>query len=194
MTLSRQLFTRPIVLASLFGVVALAAGWWFAWMSPQSAKLASVREQQVQAEASRSALLFRLEELQQDAKQATAATAYLSRFDRAIPAYPDAPGLVVQVYDLATRDNVKLLNITDNSLIADGGYSTIPVSIDVSGGHDDVLAFVKGLYSIPRLLTIQTLSLSGAGNVNQSSSVSTTATISATAYTLQVEKTPARNG
>jgi len=193
-TLSRELFKRPIVIASLLGVLLVAIGWWFAWMSPESAKLASVRAQQVQAETTRSALLFRLEELQHDAKQAKAAATYLSRFGRAIPSYPDAPGLVVQVYDLATRDNVKLLSITDNSLIADGRYSTIPVSVNVSGGHDNVLSFVKGIYSIPRLLTIQSLSLSGTGNVNQSSSVSTTATISATAYTLHVDKTTARSG
>ena len=191
MTFANLLIRRRLVAASLLAVIGLGLAWWFVWMTPQAQKLTSVRAQQAQATATRGSLLMQLRELQQDSKEARSAAAYLKRFNAAIPSTPDAPGLVVEVYRLAQRDGVQLSSITDNSLVPASGYSSIPVSIEVSGGHDQVISFVSGLYRIDRLLTIQGLSISGAQNINQSSAATTSASVSATAYTLQTVKTSA---
>lgn len=191
MTIVVELFRRrvtPIVLGCLVVVLAV---WWFAWMAPEGNAVTSDRANEAMLKATRSALVLRLGELQRDARQAKQQRAFLGRFQAAIPSRPDAAGLVVEVYNLAVGDGVKLSSITDDSVLGAGSYSTIPVSIDVTGSHTSVEHFVSGLYNIPRLLTIQSLVISGSASGTEAASASTSATISATAYTL--EAVPASN-
>jgi hypothetical protein len=63
------------------------------------------------------------------------------------------------------------------------------VSISLSGTEKGVLAFIKGTYSLQRLVTIQTLSLAPVGGANllkPTSAIGFGATILATAYTTYV--------
>ena len=186
-----ELLKRPRVWGSMVVVLVLALGWWFAWMSPEGAKLASVRAEQARQQQTEVSLTSELTMLRADATRVRLASPFLARFGRAIPALPDAPSIVEQVYQLAVQDNVTLQSITDDSVVSAGlGYSTIPVSMSVAGGHDALLAFVAGLYQLPRLLTIQTLDLSGTTSVLSSGNASYTASIGATAYTTYVAPTP----
>ncbi|MDA8291338.1 MAG: type 4a pilus biogenesis protein PilO [Actinomycetota bacterium] len=189
---ARSLVQRPAVLVSVVGVLVLALAWWFAWMAPEGTKLAGIRQQQVTAQQTETRLDLRLVQLRAEAKQVRAAAPFLEHFAQAIPPVPDAPDLVVQVYHLAVANGVSLQSVTDDSVQTTGlGYSTIPVSLSVAGPHDQLLAFVSGLYRLTRLLTIQSVSLSGNGNLNASSFSNYTASISATAYTTSAPKAPA---
>jgi len=184
---SRSLAKRPAVLVSIFGIVALALGWWFAWMSPEGSKLAGIRQQQIAERATETRLDLRLVQLKAEAKQVRAAAPFLKQFATAIPSIPDAPDLVVEIYHLSVNDGVSLQSVTDDSVQTGTlGYSTIPVALSVSGPHDQLLAFIDGLYHMSRLLTVQSVTLSGNGNLNSSSAANYTASISATAYTTSV--------
>jgi type IV pilus assembly protein PilO len=184
---SKPLSRRRGVLVSGGGVVIVAIGWWFGWMTPEAAKLTSVHVQEVAQQQLQEQLTLQLDTLKGEARQVRTSLPLLHRFEEAIPAKPEAPDLVVSIYNLATSDNVDLQTITDNSVSAAGsGYSTIPISLAVSGSHDGVEAFISGLYGLPRLITVQTVSLSGSGNVNSSASGTWTASISATAYTTSI--------
>ncbi|HVC24409.1 MAG TPA: type 4a pilus biogenesis protein PilO [Acidimicrobiales bacterium] len=188
---SRSLARRPAVLVSVLGVAVLALAWWFAWMTPEGSKLASIHQQQITEQQTETRLDLRLVQLRAEAKQVQAAAPFLKHFATAIPSTPDAPDLVVQVYRLSVADGVSLQSVTDDSVQPSGlGYSTIPVALAVSGPHDQLLAFISDLYKMSRLLTIQSVSLSGNGNLNASSFTNYTASISATAYTTSVPKTP----
>ena len=183
----RALVQRRFTPIALTCLVVAVLFWWFAWMVPESSSLATARSTQTTLEATRNGLVLRLDALRTNAKKAAQQESFLAQFRTAIPPEPDAAGLVVEVYNLTSRDDVKLSSITDDSVLPAAGYSTIPVSIDVSGTHNGVEAFIKGLYDIPRLLTIQSLTISGSTSRQQPrSSAATTATISATAYTLEV--------
>ena len=190
-SVNSQLLKRPRVWGSLVAVLVLVLAWWFAWMSPESTKLASVRAQQASQRQTEASLTAELAMLRADATRVRIASPFLAHFAQAIPAAPDAPSLVEQVYRLAVQDNVTLQSITDDNVVSAGtGYSTIPVSMSVAGGHDALLAFVAGLYQLPRLLTIQTLDLSGTTSVLSAGNASYTASIGATAYTTYVAPTP----
>lgn len=189
---SRALARRPAVLVSVLGVVVLVIAWWFAWMAPEGTKLAGIRQQQVTAQQTETRLDLRLVQLRAEAKQVKAAAPFLKRFSQAIPATPDAPDLVVAIYRLSVADGVSLQSVTDDSVQPTGlGYSAIPVAMSVQGPHDQLLSFIAGLYKMSRLLTIQTVSLSGNGNLDAPSFASYTASITATAYTTSVPATTA---
>ncbi len=183
-TTSLGMLARPRISGAALVVVGLALAWWFAWMSPEGAKLASVRQQQVTQKVTAARLSAELAALRADATHVRKASPFLERFAKAIPDVPDSPAIVEQVYQLAQQDGVTLESITDDTLSATKlGYSTIPVAMSVSGGRDALLGFVAGLYRLPRLVTIQSLSLSGSGSVLASGNAKYTASISATAYT-----------
>lgn len=188
---SRSLLRRPILWGPLLAVALLAA-WWLAWMKPQGAKLASARLQRVTDEATVASLQAKIAHLHAVAQREQKAKDFLDAFAGQIPSSPEAPQLVVQVYRLASRDHLKLESITDNAVDPAGaGYSTIPVSLTVSGPQGGITAFVSGLYHLPRLVTIQQLDLTGPanGDVVVGGGGAYHATISATAYTTSVTAT-----
>jgi Tfp pilus assembly protein PilO len=179
----RDLLRRPKFIAAVLVPLALVVAWWFAWMAPQNRHLASAHTQQTQAELQQSELNDRLVQLQHEATQVKAAAPFARRFSAAIPSTPDAPGLVNQVYALSQRAGVQLQGITDDSVNSEKTYSSIPVDIEATGKHNAIVAFVDGLYQLPRLLTVQSLDLSGSGPLNVSGNGQYQVSISATAYT-----------
>jgi Tfp pilus assembly protein PilO len=187
MRTATDLLKRPRVLGTLVALIVITLGWWFAWMVPQEHKLEQVRAQQATQQATVSSLATELAQLRQEAKRVQVANPFLKRFADAIPASPDAPSLVEQVYRLSITDGVTLGSITDDTLDATtSGYSTIPVSITAQGPHDNVIQFVAGLYKIERLLTIQTLNLTGSASVLAIGGSAFTVSIAATAYTTYI--------
>lgn len=191
----RELLKRPVFVLATLGLFVLAGAWWFAWMSPQQRHLSSLHQQVLEGDLLEANLNAQLLQLQRESKELKASGGFPSRFERAIPPAADAAELVTQLYKLSQRSGVTLENITDDTVKAQSpAYSSIPVSISVSGGHNAVVNFVDGLYELPRLLTVQTLSLSGAGALNASSNAQYTATISATAYTTLVQPASTRTG
>lgn len=187
----RSPLRRPILWGPLLAVVLLAA-WWFAWMKPEGAKLASARLARATDEATVASLQAKITRLHAVAMREQKAKDFLKAFAGQIPATPEAPQLVVQIYHLASRDHLKLASITDNAVDPAGaGYSTIPVSLTVSGSQAGITAFVGGLYRLPRLVTIQQLDLTGPtkGDVVVGGGGPYQATISATAYTTSVTST-----
>lgn len=182
---------RPILWAPLLVTVLLAA-WWFAWMKPEGAKLATARFERASDEAMVASLQAKIAHLHAVAAREQKAKGFLKTFAGQIPATPEAPQLVVQIYRLASRDHLKLASITDNAVDPAGaGYSTIPVTLAVSGSQAGITAFVTGLYHLPRLVTIQQLDLTGPakGDVVVGVGGGYQATISATAYTTSVTAT-----
>ncbi len=177
--LRRKLFWTPVA-----GVVLVAA-WWFAWMSPESAKLSSARQQQTSDQATLVSLQARVLQLRAVAKKEHQARQLIRTFDLAVPPQPDAPTLVVQIYRLATAQGLQLDSITDNAVNGASGYSTIPLNLTVSGGRPGITRFVNGLYDLRRLVTVQQLQVTGPsnGDVVSGRGGAYHATIAATAYT-----------
>ena len=175
----RRLFWGPLA------GVALLAGWWFGWMTPQASKLSAARQQQTSDQMTIAGLEARISQLHSVAKKEGQAKQYLRAFSTAVPSAPDAPQLVVEVYRLATATGCKLESITDNAVNAAVGYSTIPLSLTVTGTRPGITRFVNGLYRLPRLVTVQQLQVQGpsTGDVVRGGAGHYQATISATAYT-----------
>lgn len=190
----RDLVRKPLVIVSIAGTLVLLVVWWFAWMQPESHKLSGIQAQEQQDLQQVASLRGQLATLRAEQTVVRSDSPFLGMFAAAIPSAPQQPALVVELYHLANRTGVKMQSVTDNTVTPGSGYSTIPVSISISGGHNGVESFVAGLYKLPRLVTIQSLGLSGTGDVNASGSVPYTATISATAYTTSVPGAAAGTG
>jgi Tfp pilus assembly protein PilO len=168
------LLKSKVVLIVTGAVILLLIVWWLVWMTPESNKLTKAEKKLV------------LRELP-----------YLKKVSSAIPPTEDPPGIVDSLNNLATATNCDLLSVTpEDSPSPSGisGLSDISVTFQVSGSHSDVFRFLKGFYSMGRLMTINTVSLAAAGSnsnilaVNDGQQYSMS--VSAMAYTTYVTATP----
>jgi len=139
--------------------------WWFAWMTPESSKLTSVQAQVSTDQYSVTRLNLELVGLKAEKKLVLKELPYLKKVTAAIPPTEDPPGIVDNLNTLANQTSCDLLSVTPADVptpSGTAGLSAISVSFTVSGIHSDIMAFLNGFYSMKRLMTMTTLSLSPA--------------------------------
>ena len=195
-----DILKRPRVLGAIGVVVVLLIAWYFAWWSPESSKLASVQQQQVKQTQQISSLNARLQEIVREDAIVAKYRNFLTFFGSQVPVQPEQGQLVYMLGRLEKSDNVDIssINASTTSPPATGStLSTIPISMSVSGPHNNVIKFLSDLYSLPRLITIQSVSPSptaapaGVYNVLGRDKVPFQLTLTGTAYfSGQVAATP----
>ncbi|MHB8243934.1 MAG: type 4a pilus biogenesis protein PilO [Acidimicrobiales bacterium] len=181
---------RPRVLGAVGGALLLIVVFYFAWWSPQGGKLASIEAQKQAQSIQISSLQANLTQLQQDSQFVTRYQSFLTFFGSQVPVQPQQGQLISMLGRLSTSDKVDITQVTANTLVpavAPSTLSTIPISMTVTGPHDNLLRFLSDMYSLPRLITIQsvapTSTSTGAGaNVLAHNSVPFSLTLTGTAY------------
>ena len=117
---------------------------------------------------------------------------YLKKVTAAIPPTEDPPGIVDQLDALAIMTHCKLLSVTPSDTVTPSGVvglSILPVTFGVEGTHREVFLFLNGIYTLKRLMTINTISLASGNNPNVlavNDGQGYTMTVSANAYTTYV--------
>ncbi|MGO9583522.1 MAG: type 4a pilus biogenesis protein PilO [Acidimicrobiales bacterium] len=197
-SLNLDLLKSKVVLIVTGVVILLLIVWWLAWMTPESNKLTSVQQQVSADQTKLTQLNLTLESLKAEKKLVLRELPYLKKVTTAIPPTEDPPGIVDSLNNLATATGCDLLSVTpadSPSPSGVAGLSNISVSFSIAGGHKNVFQFLKGFYSMGRLMTINTVNLSAAGSnpnilaVNDGQEYSMT--VSAVAYTTYVTPAPA---
>jgi Tfp pilus assembly protein PilO len=151
---------RPPILISLVAVFVLLLVWWFGWMTPEKAKLSTVNGQQQTLTTQLQTLQLQLQTDQHDSAIVAHDAKYLALFAQAVPSSAVAAPLTTQLYNLSRLTHVTLPNLTDDSTSAPAPGATIgsvPISMTVKGSHEACLAFLSGIYKLPRLITISTI-------------------------------------
>ena len=182
-----------MVLIVTGAVIVLLLVWWFAWMTPEANKLASVQQQATTNRTTVTRLNLELVGLKAEKKRVLSELPFLKKVTKAIPPTPDPPGIVDSLSTLSDKTSCDLLSVTPaDTPVGSGvaGLSDIPVSFTISGTHENVFAFLKGFYAMTRLMTINSVGLSaGATNPNilaVGDGQTYSMTVSATAYTTYV--------
>jgi Tfp pilus assembly protein PilO len=185
---------RPVVLASVAALVVVLAGWWFGWMKPETAKLASVNSQIQLKTAQLDALEATLLASQHDAALVAREGSYLKRFALAVPPSADPQVLTTEIFQLASRTvgSTHLDALTDDTTVPPPTgqvLSQVPITITIDGPHNKCMEFLDGLYKLTRLVTVSAVTPSPKAtsavapvNVLAINSAPYTMNISATAY------------
>ena len=187
-----DLLKSKVVLITTGIVIVLLIVWWFAWMTPEASKLATVQQQITADNTTATQLNMELILLKAEKKLVLRELPYLKKVTTAIPPTEDPPGIVDSLNTLANKTGCDLLSVTPANFPTPsgvGGLSVINVTFSVTGTHKNVFAFLKGFYSMTRLMTISTVSLAPGGtapnimaaNDGQPYSMSVTATAYTTA-------------
>jgi Tfp pilus assembly protein PilO len=158
--LSADVLKRPRVLVAIAAAVVVLIAWYFAWWSPESGKLSSVRGQEAKAKLQTQQLNAKLLEILREDRFVAKYHNFLSFFSSQVPVQPEQGQLVYQLGRLQDRDHVDITTLSASATaapVSGVSLSTIPVSLTVTGSHDNVIRFLNGLYSMSRLLTIQSI-------------------------------------
>lgn len=160
-SLNLEVLKRPRVLGAVGVVLVLLIAWYFAWWSPESSKLASVQQQQTRQTQQISVLNAHLQEIIREDAIVAKYQNFLAFFGSQVPVQPEQGQLVYMLGRLEKSDNVDISSINASTTAAPttgSTLSTIPITMSVSGPHNNVVKFLADLYSLPRLITIQSVS------------------------------------
>ncbi len=169
---------RTSIISLVAGIVIVAAvvAWLFAFFLPEGSHLNNLRQRQASLEAQKIPLEAQLTSLRRLAAWETSAagTNLYSMLQQAIPPNADEAQFLTQMSNLAAKAGVTLTSITPSTPVAQpiigatssttAPYMTIPVSMSLTGTYPSVYSFLQDLYSLPRLVVINSLSLSSSTN------------------------------
>jgi Tfp pilus assembly protein PilO len=154
---------RPVTLITAGSVIVLALLWWFMWMTPQSANLATVNAKVTGLSAEDQTDLATLAADRQYSSKVGLYAGYLKMFSTAVPEVPDAGGLTTDLATLADSisPSLHITSITDDTTVpgvAPSLLGTIPLSLELNGPRQDCFAFLSDLYDQSKFVRLVTVS------------------------------------
>jgi Tfp pilus assembly protein PilO len=221
-------YRMPLLIAGGALVVVLIL--WVALISPQNSKLASLQAQGVALQAQESSIQSRLDSLRTEGMKLSSNCADLQKISTQIPSVQTPTDIDAQESSFESQFNVlaassgvtlaQFSGFAPASSTAAGaaaatpatgtagsstaattaGVTAVPTTLTVQGNYGQMMSFINGLDSFPRLFVIQkfllaygtasTSSTSGASSGGSSSGASSSATPSAGGPPLWVGGTP----
>jgi Tfp pilus assembly protein PilO len=167
----------PFALVGLVGLVALAAGWVLI-LSPKQNQVASLNKQTQAVQQQIAQDLSRAATARGTSPAPTIRVADIYKLQTAMPSTPDAPDLLLELDETAKAAGVQLTSISGPlaATTALGSYSTIPISLVVSGNFyaiTDLLYRLRDLVYVRdgaleangRIFTVNSVTLSPNGNL-----------------------------
>ena len=210
-------YRMPLLIAG--GALVVAILLWVVLISPQNAKVASLKVETEQLQVQESTLQARLTALQSEGQKLSSNCADLEKITTEIPSVQSPTDLdaeessfEVQFNDLAASSGGSLAQFSGFApaaasaarptagVPATAGVTAVPTTLTVQGNYGQITAFVNGLDNFPRLFVIQKFVLAfGAASTSASggsSSSSATGAASATQPPLWVggQQTSPSNG
>jgi type IV pilus assembly protein PilO len=166
---------RPIILVTVVVVALVAAGWYALLIRPQSARLSEMESKATTLQSQQAGLEARLTALKKAEQSQPQRLATLAQLTSAIPPTTDIADFINQVNALAGTSGVALHSLSPSQPAASktGPYSEVNVSLSLTGSYSSTISFLDGLYSLPRLVVVDTLNISAGGGGGTSSSPST---------------------
>lgn len=161
-----------IPLLVVLGVLVVGIVVYLAWISPEGSKLSKLQAKQSKLQAEESALRAELGTLKREKANLAPTCTALARAVTAVPATPDVDGFLREVTQLAVVSgdpNTPSISVTQTTgstkTAPPEGVTPVAVTLTLTGNYGQMSAFLKGLYTFPRLFTISTASIGqGAGS------------------------------
>ena len=179
-------YRNPLIIAGGALVVALLL--WVAFISPQNSKLSDLQGQTTQLQGQEAALQAKLTSLRSEGQKLPSNCADLAKISTQIPSVQtptdvdaEESSFESQFNDLAATSGVTLSQFSGfapatataspTSSTTPAGVTAVPTTITVQGNYGQMLLFIAGLDSFPRLFIIQKLTLNfGAAATGSASS------------------------
>lgn len=160
---------RKILIGIAVGLFVVLL-WLVAVFVPEGHKLAAANSQTAAAQTQQTVLQGRLERLKTYSKQSAEFNALSQRLTAAVPTTSDVYDYITAISQAAAATGVQVSSVDPSVPVTGGNVAVVPVTVGAAGNYDQILAFIKALYALPRLTIIAQVSLSGGGSGTSRSS------------------------
>lgn len=164
---TRDVSTWPIVprIAAVLALVAvvLLAGWYFFW-SDQLAELQKGENDEVQLKAQYKDKLQQAVNLEPLKKQKELATQYVARLEKQLPSKSEMDALLSDINQAGIGRGLQFELFRPGQAIVLDYYAELPINVRLVGNYHDIAAFTSDIASLPRIVTLNNLSISMPNN------------------------------
>ena len=160
-----RLRITPRSVLVVLGIVAVIVAWVLAFYLPQTHKLSGLSSERVTLQSTLAADRARLQQLEKEAQHVTEIRAMYNQLDGYAPHTERVYTYIHTLSHTAKRAGVSIGSLQPGPLqtVHSTAYSAIPITASITGTYDQLLAFIKGLYDLPRLTDVNALTISGGG-------------------------------
>lgn len=155
--------------------------WLVALWLPQGSALSAAKKRKDEAQAQGATLRDQLKRLQDARRDQPLKQSQLETLRVAIPDDPNLAQFILDANDAASRSGIDFLSITPTqptapsgattgTTVAGGGSATpvpIRIGMTIAGGYFQVLDFINRLNALPRIVVVDSLTMSGSGSSAQ---------------------------
>jgi len=159
--------TRNIDLLSAGILIVLLVVGYFAFLKNGWAKLTDLREQEAVLSENVSSTGDMDRELERIDREIDDIQQNLEAFERRLPQEKRIYDFLVEIDELAKRNNVQLESITPGQLEKGRLYSRVPITISANSGFKDFYTFLYQLENILRITMTESLRVDRLPNENR---------------------------
>lgn len=156
-------FRIPLFIGA--GAIVVAAVLYLGLVVPQGKKLTNLHASEAKLQAKQGQLQAEIATLKRDKAHMASNCAELAKALTEIPGTPDVSGFLQQVTNLAVQTgnpNTPTISVLQApSASGAGGATPVQVSLTLNGNYGQMVAFIKGLDSFPRLFTVTAIDVTG---------------------------------
>jgi len=152
-----------------------------AWISPEGSHLAKLHSEQSTLQTQQTALEVQIATLKREKAQLGPDCQELTTNFTEIPGTPDVDSFLQQVTALAVSSgdpNTPSISVTQATTTsgATAGVTPVTVSLTLQGTYGQMMAFLQGLDTFPRLFTVTSIGVNGGDVVTGGTAVAPSAT------------------
>ena len=164
---TRDVSTWPIVprIAAVFAiiVVVLLLGWYFYW-SDQLAELQKGEDEEVQLKSQYRDKLQQAVNLEPLRKQKELATQYVARLEKQLPSKSEMDALLSDINQAGIGRGLQFELFRPGQATVKDYYAELPISVRLLGNYHDIAAFTSDIASLPRIVTLNNISIAMPAN------------------------------
>ncbi len=164
------ILAKAIIWAVVF--IGVVVGGYFQLVAPLRVELAQVtaKEQELREEFKRKA--FKAANLAAYRKQMIEMEETFGALLSQLPTDTEVPGLLEDITEEGVSNGLEITSIKLQPEVKKEFYIELPISIEVKGPYHDLAAFVSGIASLPRIVTLHDFKISDAkGDIDLSMSI-----------------------
>lgn len=159
---TRDVGTWPIVprIATVIAVVfvVLFVGWYFKW-SDQLDELQRGEADEVQLKAQYKDKLQQAINLEPLKKQKDLVTQYVARLEKQLPSKAEMDALLSDINQAGIGRGLQFELFRPGQVTVRDYYAELPINIRLAGSYHDIAAFTSDIASLPRIVTLNNLSI-----------------------------------
>jgi len=167
-------------LLAIAGILLIIIIWLLVFFIPQGNKLSKLDAKATTLQAQVQAGQAKVTLLKKEALNTPALEAISQQLTSYVPPDPGIYPYITTISNTANSAKVNIVSLAPGTPMAVPGtnFLSIGFTVAVSGTYDQFLSFIQGIYALPRLTQINTVSITGGGpQTSRSTTLNMTATL-----------------